>query len=96
MNILDGFDKAFESKARLGIMAILNARDEVDFNEMKNLLQLSDGNLASHATTLEKLQYIEIQKSFKGKKPLTVYKSTKAGQEAFSRHLKSLETLLNP
>lgn len=94
-NILDGLDKAFESRARLGIMSVLLVNDWVGFNEMKELLNLSDGNIASHITALEKLGYVHVRKEFKGKKPLTSYAVTVPGKKAFERHLNALEKLIN-
>lgn len=93
-DLLEGFDKAFESKARLGMMSVLMVNDWVEFNEMKQVLQLSDGNLASHSSALEKVGYIHIRKEFKGKKPVTSYTATMAGKTAFELHLKALEKLL--
>ena len=68
---------------------------EVDFKTMKETLAVSDGNLASHTSSLEKQQYISIEKRFIGKKPNTTYKVTPTGKEAFQNHLAALETLLN-
>jgi DNA-binding PadR family transcriptional regulator len=69
--------------------------DEMDFNSVKELLQVTDGNLASHTNSLEKLEYITVIKEFVGKKPRTSYKATKAGKEAFTKHIDALEQLLN-
>lgn len=68
--------------------------DEVDFKSMKELLDVSDGNLASHTSALEKLDYILITKKFVGKKPNTTYSVTPIGKKAFQEHLSALETLL--
>jgi DNA-binding MarR family transcriptional regulator len=87
-------NKAFESRIRLGIMSVLMVNDEVDFNRMKELLQVTDGNLASHAAALEKVGYLKIKKQFIGKKPNTNYSTTKKGKEAFGAHLQALEELL--
>jgi len=92
--MLEGFDKAFENKIRLGMMAVLAVNEWVDFTELKELLQVTDGNLASHIAYLEKVQYIEVRKSFIGRKPNTSFKASKAGKIAFEKHLKSLENLL--
>ena len=64
-------NKEFESRVRLGIMSVLMVNDWVDFNEMKQLLNITDGNLASHSSALEKSAYIEIKKEFVGKRPRT-------------------------
>ena len=70
MGIIDQLNKDFESRVRLGIMSILVVNDWVDFSEMKTLLNLTDGNLASHSNALEKANYIEVKKEFIGKKAL--------------------------
>jgi DNA-binding MarR family transcriptional regulator len=87
-------NKAFESRIRLGIMALLMVEDSVDYNSMKESLDVTDGNLASHIKALEKEEYISVQKSFFGKKPHTRYLVTPAGRLAFEMHLKTLENLL--
>lgn len=87
-------NKEFESRVRLGIMSVLMVNEWVDFTEMKNLLEITDGNLASHSTALEKSKYIEVKKEFVGKKPKTSYKVTQSGREAFTNHLSALEKLL--
>ena len=68
--------------------------DSLDFNSMKELLDLTDGNLASHISALEKEGYVNVKKEFVGKKPLTSYSATKAGTKAFNDHLDTLEKLL--
>ncbi len=87
-------NKAFESRVRLGIMSILLVNESVDFNTLKELLQVTDGNIASHITALEKFNYIEIRKQFIGKKPNTSYAVTKSGKKAFADHLDALEKLI--
>ncbi len=87
-------NKAFESRVRLGIMSILMVNDSMDFNSMKDLLQVTDGNLASHSAALEKEGYIHVKKEFVGKKTLTTYSATKIGVKAFEEHLDALEKLL--
>ena len=91
---INHLNKNFESRVRLGIMSVLMVNDWVDFNEMKNLLDVTDGNLASHSTALEKAEYIEIKKEFVGKKPKTSYRVTQSGRKAFNEHLTALEKLL--
>lgn len=68
--------------------------DWVDFGTIKETLNITDGNLASHMTALEKLEYVEIKKQFIGKKPNTTYATTKLGKKAFSEHLDALEKLI--
>jgi predicted transcriptional regulator len=87
-------NKAFESRVRLGIMSILMVNDHLDFNTLKELLDLTDGNLASHASALEKDGYIQIKKSFMGKKPLTTFSVSRAGMKAFKEHLDQLEKII--
>lgn len=75
-------NKEFESRVRLGVMSVLMVNDWVDFTEMKGLLDVTDGNLASHSTALEKAGYIEIKKSLLVK-PKTSYRVTNSGRQAF-------------
>lgn len=91
---IDGLHKAFESRIRLGIMSVLAVNDRLDFNSLKEYLDVTDGNLASHMKALEKEEYIGVEKSFVGKKPNTKYFITKAGKKAFDNHLKALEQLI--
>ncbi|GEL11674.1 transcriptional regulator [Flavobacterium glycines] len=93
MGMIDQLNKDFESRVRLGIMSVLMVNDWVDFTEMKSLLNITDGNLASHSTALEKAQYIEVKKEFVGKKPKTSYRVTNLGRVTFNSHLNALEKL---
>lgn len=92
--MLEQFDKAFESRIRLQIMSVLAANESYDFSSLKELLEVTDGNLASHLKALEKEAYIAVNKSFVGRKPNTRYVATEEGIEAFKRHLESLEKLI--
>jgi DNA-binding HxlR family transcriptional regulator len=94
-NLLEDLNKAFESRVRLGIMSILIVNDFVDFGDLKEQLKITDGNLASHLSALEKLKYIQIRKQFLGKKPNTSYAVTVGGRKAFTDHLDALERLIN-
>ena len=94
MKGFDQLNKAFESRVRLGLMSILSVNSWVSYKEIKELLEVTDGNLASHVQSLEKIKYLEIKKQFIGKKPLTTYKVTKMGKEAFEKHIEGLEKLL--
>ncbi len=87
-------NKAFESRVRLGIMSILMVNDTVDFNTLKEQLQITDGNLASHLAALEKAVFILVSKQFIGKKPNTTYQATTEGRKAFSLHLDALEKFI--
>ncbi len=92
--IIANLNKAFDNKVRLGIMSLLMVNDWVQFKTLKEMLELSDGRLASHIKALEAAEYIEIRKMFVGKKPQTSYATTKAGRKAFNDHLDALENLL--
>lgn len=94
-NYIDDINKAFESRVRLGIMSILMVNDFIDFPSLKEQLQITDGNLASHLAALEKLEYISVSKQFIGKKPNTSYAATDIGRKAFSEHLNALERLIS-
>jgi DNA-binding HxlR family transcriptional regulator len=91
---LENINKAFESRARLGIMSVLMVDEKVDFNTLKDTLQLTDGNLASHLRALEEAEYLHVEKQFVGRKPNTTYQATEAGREAFNSHLDALEQLI--
>jgi DNA-binding MarR family transcriptional regulator len=91
---INGLHKAFESRIRLGIMSVLAVNDRLDFNSLKEYLDVTDGNLASHIKALEKEAFIEVEKSFIDKKPNTKYFMTKEGRKAFEEHLKALEKLI--
>ena len=95
MNIsIDHINKVFESRVRLGVMSILMVNDEVDFNTLKELLKVTDGNLSSHISSLEKNAYIYVSKQFVGRKPKTTYSATENGRKAFQMHLGALEALI--
>jgi DNA-binding MarR family transcriptional regulator len=93
--LIDKINKAFESRVRLGVMSVLLVNDWMDFNSLKELLEVTDGNLSSHISALEKLDYVEIRKEFVGKRPKTSYRVTQFGRKAFQDHLTALENLLN-
>lgn len=93
--MIEGLNKIFESRVRLGIMSVLMVNDEIDFNSLKELLNVTDGNLASHIAGLEKNEYIKVMKEFVGKKPKTSFAATPLGKKAFQDHLTALENLLN-
>ncbi|HEX8356365.1 MAG TPA: transcriptional regulator [Segetibacter sp.] len=91
---ISSLNKAFESRIKLGIMSVLAVNDMLDFNSLKEYLDLTDGNLASHLKALEKEAFIGVEKSFVGRKPNTKYFMTKEGKTAFDDHLKALEKLI--
>lgn len=88
------YDKVLENRIRLQIMSILVANEAYDFTGLKELLDVTDGNLASNLKSLEKEGYIEVHKSFVDRKPNTKYRKTKKGQQAFENHLVALENLI--
>lgn len=91
---IDSFDKMFESRVRLAIMSLLMVNTKIEFKELKEKLNLSDGNLASHITALEKENYIEVKKQFVGKKPQTTYTATRPGKKAFADYIAVMEKFL--
>ena len=93
--MIDGLNKAFESRVRLGIMAVLVVNDWVDHAVLKDLLNVTDGNLASHLAALEGVKYVQVRKRFVGKRPNTSYKASSAGAKAFRAHLDAIDQLLN-
>jgi DNA-binding MarR family transcriptional regulator len=93
-NPIENLNKTFDSRIRLGIMSALMVNESVNFNQLKELIQVTDGNLASHIKSLEDSGYIKIQKGFIGKKTNTVYSVTKAGEKAFRVHLDALEKMI--
>jgi DNA-binding MarR family transcriptional regulator len=90
------WNTAFDNRVRLAVMAILVVRGQADFTELRDELQVTDGNLASHLGVLERERYLRAKKKFAGKKPQTTYAPTEAGRRAFAAHLDALETLLRP
>lgn len=94
MGIIENINKVFDHRIRLGIMSILVVNDDADFNRLKELLGVTDGNLASHLKALEKETYILVQKQFIGRKPNTRYSVTKKGKAAFTKHIEALEKLI--
>jgi len=90
----EGYNKAFDNVLRLRIMSILMVNDRYDFTSFKAVLQVTDGNLASHLRHLEQADYLLVEKSFAGRKPLTTYGTTEKGRKAFQAHLAFLEKLI--
>jgi DNA-binding MarR family transcriptional regulator len=94
VGIIDNINKVFDHRIRLGIMSILVVNDDADFNRLKELLEITDGNLASHIKALEQAEYILVQKRFIGKKPNTRYTATTLGKAEFKKHIDALEKLI--
>jgi DNA-binding HxlR family transcriptional regulator len=92
--LISKLNKQFESRVRLGIMSVLMVNDSVDFVTLKDLLDITDGNLASHLSALEKNRLIEVKKQFVGRKPNTRYTATTLGKTAFREHLDYLGMLI--
>lgn len=90
-NPFDHLDKTLEHRVRLQIMSVLITNDAYDFNSLKEVLNVTDGNLASHIKALEKEKYISVNKTFVDKKPNTRYKITATGRNAFNKHVDALE-----
>jgi DNA-binding MarR family transcriptional regulator len=93
--ILASFNKAFESRVRLGIMSVLAVNASMDFTSLRDTLAVTDGNLASHLRALEEAGYIRMEKNFINRKPNTSYSITTEGIDSFTSHLKALEELIN-
>lgn len=87
-------NKAFESRVRLGIMALLMVEDSVDYNSLKEALDITDGNLASHLKTLEESAFVKVEKGFIGRKTNTTYSITKLGEKEFKMHLDALTKMI--
>jgi len=92
--MIDALNKAFESRVRLGIMAVLAVNEWVDHSTLKELLGVTDGNLASHLAALEQLKYVLVRKRFIGRRPNTSYRASAAGAKAFRAHIDAIEQLL--
>jgi DNA-binding MarR family transcriptional regulator len=91
---LDAIDEVIHGRVRLGVMAYLSGAQAADFNELKARLQASDGNLSVHLRKLEEAGYVDINKSFAGRKPLTRVELTDAGGKAYQRYLEALGKLV--
>ncbi len=93
-NPFENLDKVLEHRIRLQIMSVLIANDGYEFNALKEILSITDGNLASHIKALEREKYISVSKSFIDRKPNTKYKITERGRNAFKKHLDALEAVV--
>jgi DNA-binding MarR family transcriptional regulator len=93
-NPFEHLDKVLEHRIRLQIMSVLVTNDGYEFNALKELLSITDGNLASHIKALEREKYISVSKSFVDRKPNTKYKITERGRHAFKKHLDALEAVV--
>jgi len=93
-DLISNINKIFENRIRLGIMSVLMLNESYDFNSLKEALDVTDGNLASHLKTLEEKGMIKVKKKFVNRKPNTSYTATKRGKLEFSQHLSALEKLI--
>jgi len=91
---LDQLNKVFDSRIRIGIMSILMVNEDISFNDLKTLMDATDGNLATHLKTLEEHKFIKVEKGFIGRKTNTRYSITPAGERAFRSHLDALEKII--
>jgi DNA-binding MarR family transcriptional regulator len=94
INPIENLNKTFDSRVRLGIMSTLMVNEKINFNDLKEVIEVTDGNLASHIKSLEENGYIKVNKGFIGKKTNTTYTITKAGEKAFQQHLWALEKMI--
>jgi DNA-binding MarR family transcriptional regulator len=91
---LDQLNKVFDSRIRIGIMSALIVNESINFNELKALVDATDGNLASHLKHLEEQEYILVEKGFIGRKTNTTYSITAKGENAFRDHIAALEKII--
>lgn len=93
-NPITGLNKIFDSRIRLGVMSILMVNEEINFNDLKQMLEVTDGNLATHLVNLEENGFIKVYKGFIGRKTNTTYSITRQGQKIFTDHITALETMI--
>ncbi|HMR92286.1 MAG TPA: transcriptional regulator [Chitinophagaceae bacterium] len=93
-NPINGLNKVFDNRVRLGVMSLLSVNEEVSFNDLKQLLEVTDGNLATHLVSLEENGYIKVHKGFIGRKTNTTYSATRNGEKAFAEHITALENMI--
>lgn len=93
-NPIAALNKLFDNRIRLGVMSVLMVNNEISFNDLKQLLEVTDGNLATHLQTLEESGFIKVHKGFVGRKTNTTYACTKTGEKAFKEHIEALEKMI--
>jgi len=93
-NPISGLNKIFDNRIRLGVMSILMVNDEISFNDLKQMLEVTDGNLATHLVTLEDEGFIKVHKGFIGRKTNTTYSVTRGGEKSFTDHIAALEKMI--
>ncbi len=89
-----GFDRLIYERVRLGIMSALAMNEQLAFNELKSLFDVSDGNLSAHARKLEEAGYVVCTKSFEARRPKSVYRITQVGKKALLRYLEHIEAVI--
>ena len=90
--ILERLNPVFENRIRLAIMSVLAVNDSMDFSSLRSTLDLTDGNLSAHVSTLERHRYVSVIKRFVRKKPLTTYSATVSGKRALAQHIDRTDT----
>ena len=96
---MSGFDNVIHQPVRLRIMAMLSSlgrTDSIDFSTLKDSLELTEGNLGAHLTTLENAGYVSIEKTFVARRPKTFVRPSADGRRAFESHVAALEAMLKP
>ena len=94
VNPISGLNKIFDNRIRLGVMSVLMVNDEISFNDLKQMLEVTDGNLATHLQTLEESNLIKVHKGFVGRKTNTTYSITRTGTKSFNEHIEALEKMI--
>jgi len=94
LDLVKQLNKTFENRIKLGIMSHLMVEDKADYMTLKNMFELTDGNLASHVNSLEREGYVVVKKKFVDKRPNTSYQITARGRKAFNEHLDAMEKML--
>jgi DNA-binding transcriptional ArsR family regulator len=93
-NVDAGFDRLIYERVRLGIMSALAMNEQLTFNELKSLFDVSDGNLSAHARKLEEAGYVVCTKSFEARRPKSIYRITQVGKKALLRYLEHIEAVI--
>ena len=91
----DDIDAVIHDRVRLSIVSALAVSAQLSFNELKTMLNLTDGNLSAHSRKLEEVGYIVVEKSFRGRRPYTAMRLTAKGRKAFGRYLKTLRQIVD-
>lgn len=94
LDLVKQLNKTFENRIKLGIMSHLMVEEKADYMTLKNMFELTDGNLASHVNSLEREGYVVVKKKFVDKRPNTSYQITAKGRKAFNEHLDAMEKML--